>query len=56
MKKISLKEAKEIFIGGGLVWTPIEDCGDDCEETHYTTIDPNQGDTLEDLEHRELFS
>lgn len=55
MTKLTNEQAKELFLQGDTIWTPIdcECCTED--EPHYTTIELSQGDTLEDLELKELF-
>ena len=59
LAKITFEEAKELFLQDSEIWTPIDcDCWrdeDNCQEQHYTTISLDLGDTLEDLENKELF-
>ena len=59
LAKITLEEAKELFLQDSEIWTPIEcSCSEDednCQEQHYTTISLDLGDELEDLENKELF-
>ena len=55
MKLLTLSKAKELFLQGDSIWTPVscECCtGDD---VHYTYLDLSQGDTTEDLKDKELF-
>jgi len=56
MTKLTNEQAKELFLQGDTIWTPIK-CECCTEDIHYTYLDLSQGDTLEDLEegNKELY-